>query len=32
MTARVRVVLLLLQVAAIAVGIWLGAVIWNAVS
>ena len=32
MTATVRVVLLLLQVAAIAVGIWLGVVIFNAAS
>ncbi len=32
MTARVRVVLLLQQVAAIAVGTWLGVAIWNAVS
>jgi hypothetical protein len=31
-TARVRVVLLLLQVVAIALGIWLGVVVWNAVS
>ena len=32
MTARVRVVLLLLQVLAIAIGIWLGVVVWHAVS
>jgi hypothetical protein len=31
-TARVRVILLLLQVVAIALGIWLGAVVWHAVS
>jgi hypothetical protein len=31
-TARVRVVLLLLQVVAIAIGIWLGVVVWHAVS
>ena len=32
MTASMRVLLLVLQAAAIAVGIWLGVVIWNAVS
>ena len=32
MTARMRVVLLLLQVVAIALGIWLGVVVWHAVS
>jgi hypothetical protein len=32
MTTPVRIVLLLLQVAAIAIGIWLGVVVWNAVS
>ena len=32
MSAQVRVVLLLLQLAAIAVGIWLGVVIFNASS
>jgi hypothetical protein len=31
-TARVRVVLLVLQVVAIALGIWLGTVVWDAVS
>ncbi len=32
MTTQMRVVLLLLQVVAIAVGIWLGVIVWNAVS
>jgi hypothetical protein len=32
MTATVRVILLLLQAAAIAVGIWIGVVIFNASS
>ena len=32
MTTQVRVVLLVLQVVAIAIGIWLGSVVWNAVS
>ena len=32
MTTQVRVVLLVLQVVAIAIGIWLGAVVWQAVS
>jgi hypothetical protein len=32
MSATMRVVLLLLQAAAIAVGIWLGVVIFNAAS
>jgi hypothetical protein len=32
MTTQLRVVLLLLQVVAIAVGIWLGVIVWNAVS
>ena len=32
MTATVRVVLLVLQIAAIAVGVWLGVVIFNAAS
>jgi hypothetical protein len=32
MTATVRVILLVLQLAAIAVGIWLGVVIFNAAS
>ena len=32
MTTHVRVVLLALQVVAIAIGIWLGTVVWQAVS
>ncbi len=32
MTTQLRVILLLLQVVAIAVGIWLGVIVWNAVS
>ena len=32
MTASMRVLLLVLQAVAITVGIWLGVVIWNAVS
>ena len=32
MTTQMRVILLLLQVAAIAIGIWLGVIVWNAVS
>ncbi len=32
MTSTLRIVLLALQVVAIAVGIWLGVVIWNAAS
>ena len=32
MTAQLRIMLLVLQAVAIAVGIWLGTVIWNAVS
>ena len=32
MTTQLRVILLLLQVAAIATGIWLGVIVWNAVS
>ena len=32
MTTEVRVVLLTLQVVAIAIGIWLGTVVWQAVS
>ena len=32
MTSTIRVVLLALQVLAIALGIWLGNVVWNAVS
>ena len=32
MTSPVRVVLLVLQVVAIAIGIWLGTVVWQAVS
>jgi hypothetical protein len=31
-TARGRVVLLVLQVVAIAIGIWLGSIVWTAVS
>jgi hypothetical protein len=31
-TSPVRVVLLVLQVVAIAIGIWLGTVVWQAVS
>jgi hypothetical protein len=31
-TATMRVFLLAFQVVAIAVGIWLGVVVWNAVS
>jgi len=31
-TTRLRVVLLVLQVVAIAVGVWLGVIAWNAVS
>ena len=32
MTTNVRIVLLALQVVAIAIGIWLGSVVWQAVS
>ena len=32
MTASMRVLLLVLQAVAIAVSIWLGVMIWNAVS
>jgi hypothetical protein len=32
MTTQLRIILLVLQVAAIAVGIWLGSIVWNAVS
>jgi hypothetical protein len=32
MTTQLRVILLVLQVVAIAIGIWLGSVVWNAVS
>ena len=32
MTASMRVLLLVLQAVAIAMGIWLGTIIWNAVS
>ena len=32
MNTQLRVVLLLLQAVAIAVGIWLGVIVWNAVS
>jgi hypothetical protein len=31
-TTQIRVALLVLQVVAIAVGIWLGSIVWNAVS
>ncbi|HEU5308535.1 MAG TPA: hypothetical protein VFW97_14490 [Acidimicrobiia bacterium] len=31
-TARLRVILLLPQAVAIALGIWLGVVVWHAVS
>jgi hypothetical protein len=31
-TTRMRVLLLVLQVVAIAVGIWLGSIVWTAVS
>lgn len=32
MTTRLRVVLLVLQVVAIAIGLWLGTIVWHAVS
>ena len=32
MTSRIRIVLLALQVVAIAIGIWLGNIVWQAVS
>ena len=32
MTAQLRIILLVLQATAIAFGIWLGSMIWNAVS
>jgi hypothetical protein len=32
MTSRIRIVLLLLQLIAIALGIWAGVVVWHAVS
>ncbi len=32
MTAQMRVLLLVLQVVAIAVGIWLGSIAWTTVS
>jgi hypothetical protein len=32
MTSQVRIVLLVLQVVAIAVGIWLGNIVWQSVS
>lgn len=32
MTTQMRVALLVLQVVAIAVGIWLGSIVWTAVS
>jgi hypothetical protein len=31
-TSQVRALLLVLQVVAIAIGIWLGTVVWSAVS
>jgi hypothetical protein len=31
-TSRIRIVLLVLQVVAIAIGIWLGNIVWQAVS
>jgi|tagenome__1003787_1003787.scaffolds.fasta_scaffold19886031_2 hypothetical protein len=32
MTTQMRVTLLVLQVVAIALGIWLGSIVWTAVS
>ena len=32
MTSRIRIVLLVLQVVAIAIGIWLGNIVWQSVS
>ena len=32
MTSQVRILLLVLQVVAIVVGVWLGCVVWTAVS
>jgi hypothetical protein len=32
MTARMRIVLLLLQVVAVALGIWIGVAVWQAAS
>jgi hypothetical protein len=32
MTTQMRVTLLVLQVVAIAIGIWLGSLVWTAVS
>ena len=32
MTTQIRIVLLVLQVVAIAIGIWLGTIVWQAVS
>jgi hypothetical protein len=32
MTSQVRIVLLVLQVVAIAIGIWLGNIVWQSVS
>jgi hypothetical protein len=32
MTSQVRIVLLALQVVAIAIGIWLGNIVWQSVS
>jgi hypothetical protein len=31
-TSRIRIVLLALQAVAIAIGIWLGNIVWHAVS
>jgi hypothetical protein len=31
-TSRIRIVLLALQVVAIAIGIWLGNIVWQSVS
>jgi hypothetical protein len=31
-TSRIRIVLLVLQVVAIAIGIWLGNIVWQSVS
>jgi len=31
-TTQIRIALLVLQVVAIAVGIWLGSIVWTAVS
>ena len=32
MTSQVRIMLLVLQVVAIAIGIWLGNIVWQSVS